>query len=132
MSALNDAGRTLFARGVGNYTQRLELFAVNEKPDAVFVANDHMAFTVMDVLRFELGLKVPDDVSVVSYDDVPMASWLSYDLTTVRQPTNRMVKATLEILQARIEDDDSPQQKIAISSPLIVRGSARKPIQAYS
>ena len=44
-------------------------------PDAVFVANDHMAFAVMDVLRFaSLGLSVPDDVSVVGYDDVQLAS----------------------------------------------------------
>ena len=58
----------------------------NNPPEAVFVANDHMAFAVMDTLRYELGLKIPDDVSVVGYDDVPAASWPSYSLTTVQQP----------------------------------------------
>ena len=51
---------------------------------AIFVGNDHMAFAVMDTLRFELGFKVPDDVSVVGYDDVPLASWPAYDLTSLR------------------------------------------------
>ena len=48
-----------------------------DPPDAVFVANDHMAMAVMDTLRHELGLNVPDDVSVVGYDDVPTAAGLS-------------------------------------------------------
>jgi DNA-binding LacI/PurR family transcriptional regulator len=47
---------------------------------------------------------VPEDVSVVGYDDVPMAAWPAYDLTTVRQPANRMVEATVETLLGQIED----------------------------
>jgi len=47
----------------------------HKRPDAVFVANDHMAIAVMDVLRHELGLSVPGDVSLVGFDDVPPASW---------------------------------------------------------
>jgi DNA-binding LacI/PurR family transcriptional regulator len=64
---------------------------------------------------------------VVGYDDVPMAGWASYDLTTVRQPVNRMVEATVETLLAQIEDADRPVQKIEIDGPLILRGSARIP-----
>jgi DNA-binding LacI/PurR family transcriptional regulator len=52
----------------------------------------------MDTLRHELGLRVPGDVSVVGYDDVPAAAWPAYDLTTVRQPANRMVAATVDLL----------------------------------
>nr|MCU0912821.1 substrate-binding domain-containing protein [Paracoccaceae bacterium] len=96
-------------------------------PDAIFVGNDHMAFAVMDVLRFDLGLSVPGDVSVVGYDDVPLAAWRAYDLTTVRQPVNRMVEATVATILAKIEDPARPPQKIEIEGPLILRGSARKP-----
>ena len=76
----------------------------NRHPDAVFVANDHMALAVMDTLRYELGLKIPDDVSIIGYDDVPAASWPSYMLTTVQQPVNIMVRETVEILIEKIDN----------------------------
>ena len=101
------------------------MFSKSVMPDAVFVANDHMAFAVMDVLRFELGLSVPDDVSVVGYDDVQLASWTSYDLTTVRQPVNRMISETIAILMARIEQGNSKLRNVELDGALIVRGSAR-------
>ena len=102
------------------------LISGSRLPDAIFVGNDHMAFAVMDTLR-GMGLSVPGDVSVVGYDDVPLAAWPAYDLTTVRQPLNRMVEATVETLLAQIADPDRPSQKIEIDGPLIVRSSARIP-----
>jgi DNA-binding LacI/PurR family transcriptional regulator len=63
----------------------------------------------------------------VGYDDVPMAAWGAYDLTTLRQPVSRMVEATVDTLLAQIEDPDRPAQKIEIDGPLILRGSARLP-----
>ncbi len=104
-----------------------EMFSGADHPDAVFVGNDHMAFAVMDVLRHELGLSVPGDVSIVGYDDVPIAGWPGYNLTTVRQPVNRMVEATVNALVAFIEGGDDEPHKIRIPGPLIQRGSARKP-----
>ena len=127
------AGRQLHAREAGHFTldgarqAARAMFDRPDRPDAVFVANDHMAFAVMDVLRFELGLSVPDDVSVVGYDDVPTASWPAYKLTTVRQPANRMVAETVSILMDQIENQNSEPRRIAIDGPLMVRGSARIP-----
>lgn len=127
------AGRKLFRRGLGNFnfettkTAAREMFSGSDIPDAVFVANDHMAFAVMDVLRFELGLRVPDDVSVVGYDDVGLAAWPSYDLTTVRQPANQMVAETISILMNRISTGLNTPQSVALEGPLMIRGSARKP-----
>jgi DNA-binding LacI/PurR family transcriptional regulator len=103
-----------------------DLMAGPTPPDAIFVGNDHMAFGVIDALR-GLGLSVPGDVSVVGYDDVPMAAWAAYDLTTLRQPVSRMVEATVDTLLAQIEDRDRPAQKIEIDGPLILRRSARLP-----
>jgi len=102
------------------------IFGARTRPDAVFVGNDHMAFAVLDTLRFELGLRVPHDVSVVGYDDVPIASRQAYDLTTIRQPVNRMVEATVTSLLSRIEGDTAPA-KVRIPGQLMIRGSARKP-----
>jgi DNA-binding LacI/PurR family transcriptional regulator len=97
-----------------------------QRPDAIFVGNDHMAFAVMDALRSDLGLGIPGDVSVVGYDDVPIAAWPAYDLTTIRQPVNRMVAATVEALLGQIEGQALPQ-KLRLDGPLVVRGSARIP-----
>lgn len=115
-----------FRRNVAMNETRL-LFAGAAPPDALFVANDHMAFGVLEVLREELGLRVPDDVSVIGYDDAPMANWKTFDLTTVRQPLQRMIEATARLLMNEIQDNERPPEKIEISGELIVRGSARLP-----
>lgn len=116
----------LFSREASAAAAR-SLFAGSETPDAIFVGNDHMAFAVLEVLKTELHLDVPHDVSVVGYDDVSMASWDSFQLTTVRQPANRMVDATVEHLMARIDGRDTPAERIEIDGPLIIRKSARIP-----
>lgn len=133
LAGLATGGHALHSRGVGNFRMdearaaAREMFDRADRPDAVFVANDHMAFAVMDVLRFELGLSVPGDVSVVGYDDVPPAAWPAYDLTTVRQRANLMVAHTVELLLGQIETPDAPARAVAIEAPLILRGSARIP-----
>jgi DNA-binding LacI/PurR family transcriptional regulator len=86
-----------------------------------------MAFAVIDQLR-SCGLQVGKDVSIIGYDDVPLAAWGSYDLTTVRQPLNRMVEATVDTLLAQIATPTRAPQKIEIDGPLILRSSARLPL----
>lgn len=132
MAALAQAGLTLHAREVGNFSMEQAKDATRkmfrrDPPDAVFVANDHMALAVMDTLRFELGLSIPEDVSIVGYDDVPASSWPSYNLTTLKQQADVMVNETIRILLQQIEGASSLSQKIAIGSPLVIRGSARLP-----
>jgi DNA-binding LacI/PurR family transcriptional regulator len=133
LCGLADAGKSLFARESGNYnfagaqeaTRRM--FAKRRRPDAVFVANDHMAIATMDVLRSEFELRVPEDVSVVSYDDSPPAAWASYELTGIRQPTDDMVRAVVEILMERIERAEAPPRRVVLPGTLVVRRSARIP-----
>ncbi len=103
------------------------LFSGGIAPDAIFVGNDHMAFAVLEVLRLELGLSVPDDVSVVGYDDVAMASWPSFQLTTLRQPANQMVAATVDRLLHLLRHADTTPHQIEIDGPLIIRKTARIP-----
>ena len=104
-----------------------DIFLGPRHPDAMFIATDHMAFAVMDVLRSELGLRVPDDVSIIGYDDVPPASWAAYNLTTLRQRSNLMVSQSVELIINKIRDPQVAPQHIKISSPLIIRGSAKIP-----
>jgi DNA-binding LacI/PurR family transcriptional regulator len=84
-----------------------------------------MAFAVMDVIRFELGLRIPEDVSVVGFDDVPPAAWPAYNLTTFRQRVNRMVAETVSTLIDRIEAKNAEPRRVKIDGALIVRKSTR-------
>ena len=129
MEGLRAADVGLYAREVGDFrlnrakdaTRRM--FSSDARPDAVFVANDFMAFGVMDVLRAELGLKVPDDVAVVGFDDVPSAAWPAYNLTTVRQDAAAMVSTTVEALLTEIGGGEA-ERAAPLPVKLIQRGSA--------
>lgn len=124
----------IWARGVGNYdyeqarTVTRGFFAhPTERPDAVFVASDYMAFGVMDTLRHELGLRVPEDVAVVGFDNVPQAAWPSYSLTTVEQPLGSMVEATVNLLHRHLsEDGRSRNENVIVPGQLVLRHSSPK------
>ena len=129
--ALEAAGAKVYRRAVGHYSfQRAQeatrtLFTTRGKlPDAVFVANDHMAIAAMDVLRMELGLQVPQDVSVIGFDDVPQSAWGAYRLTTVLQNVENMVEATVELLHEQIQDDALPRN-VVIACQMVERDSVR-------
>lgn len=103
-----------------------QLVTGKTRPDAIFVGNDHMAFGVIDALRAQ-GLTPGKDISIVGYDDVPLAAWDAYSLTTIRQPVNRMVNTTVDILMNRINSATAPANTIEITGDLILRTSARIP-----
>ena len=128
---LAECGTAAFARVVGAYTRDgaaqavHTLFAGVPRPDAVFIANDHMAFAAMDLLRTEYSLRIPEDVSVVGYDDVPEAAWAGYNLTTVAQPGAEMVEATVGMLLEQVERREVHRRAVVLPCRLVVRGSAR-------
>lgn len=133
---LAEHGMRIYAREVGDYdfekakqVTRDMFKAGVERPDALFVASDHMAFAVMDTLRHELGLRIPEDVCVAGFDNVPQASWPSFSLTTVEQPVEPMVEAIGNLIQDYLRDDARPRppsQNIVVPGHLVVRGSTRK------
>lgn len=129
--ALSEAGQALHARAVGHYdfaqAQRavLALFAdPATRPDALAVANDHMAIAALETLRADLGLRVPHDVSVVGFDNVPQAAWPSFNLTTVQQDVDQMVDATRTLLFEHIGGEVVPRS-VAVPCTLIERGTVR-------
>jgi DNA-binding LacI/PurR family transcriptional regulator len=67
---------------------------------AVFCADDDIALGVIDHLRFDCGKRVPEDIAVVGFDDIPGAAWPAYSLSTVRQPIDEMIVQTLKLLDA--------------------------------
>lgn len=94
-------------------------------PDAAFCVNDQLAFGVLDACRFDLGLAVPADVSVVGCDDVAEAGHRSYGLTTVRQDLEGMAASTVELLLGRRERPDAPARSLLLPGTLVRRDSAR-------
>ena len=86
-----------------------------------------MALGVMDAAKNGLGLKIPEEVSIIGFDDIPMSSWSSYSLTTVRQPIQRMVDASVEELLNRIENSEREPLQELFPVELVIRGSARMP-----
>lgn len=133
LSALDARGQSLYARAVGGYTfegatdATLSLMQMAEPPDAIFVANDHMAFAVLDTLRFTLGLRVPEQVAIVGFDDVPQANWKAYSLTTVAQPTDRLIEATVELLMAQLESGEAVTEQKRLPVSLVLRGTTLPP-----
>ncbi len=94
-------------------------------PQAVVCANDMMAIGCMDEARHQLGLRVPEDLSVVGFDGVMQAAWSSYDLVTVRQPMQNMVEAAVSMLLSRIERPDLAPEKRMFSGEIVEGCSAR-------
>ena len=92
----------------GGRAAALAIFTDAHPPDALFCANDLMAMGAMDALRTDLGLRVPDDVLVAGFDDIPAAAWAAYGLTTVVQDASRMVDKTIALLRATMAQHDPP------------------------
>lgn len=137
IEALAAYGKQCRATEIGDYQfegARLaarRLFTGRPAPDAVFAANDHMAIAVMETLRYEYDLRIPEDVSVIGFDDTPIAAWPSYRLTTVRQPIELMVEKATElllgqILMGRVE----PQQVVLPVTPILRESAKRPPLMA--
>lgn len=104
----------------------LRLFARSERPDAVFCASDVMALGVLHAAHFELGLRVPQDFSLVGFDDIPSAAWPGHLLTTIRQPIRRMIREAVDILVERMENPDLEAKASRFPGSLILRSSVRR------
>ncbi|EEA96182.1 LacI family DNA-binding transcriptional regulator [Pseudovibrio denitrificans] len=113
----------------GDYTYEsalastLDLFQVGEGVDGIFSANDVGAFGVIDALRFKLGLRVPEDVKVVGFDDIAQSGWLSYNLTTVKIDLEDRVRALVRLILRRLKDPNAPAMIETLQTRLIVRGT---------
>ena len=110
----------------GGRSALLRLMRRPTPPDAVFCTNDIMAIGAIDAARHELGLRIPEDLSVVGFDDIPMAAWPSYGLTTVRQRVDAMAETAVELVCAAIAGQTSAVPA-EVPVDLVLRTSARLP-----
>jgi len=104
------------------YAAGQALLSLPQPPTAIFASNDVMAFGVMESVR-DRGLKIPDDVSIVGFDDIPQSAYVHPPLTTVRQPLEEMGRVAVRTLLAMIENPDYSAPRITLPIELIVRQS---------
>ena len=119
LRALKQRGIKRIASVAGDYgydsgwQAALTLWRRKTQPSAILCANDMMAFGVLDALRYELGVQVPQDVSVVGFDGTRAGRWASFGLTTIRQPVEQMAAAAVSLLLERVEEPGlGPEQRL--------------------
>jgi LacI family transcriptional regulator len=110
----------------GGYRAACALLDLPAPPTAIFAGNDMQAMGVYAALR-ERGLRVPDEVSVVGFDDIPVASMVSPPLTTVRQPLAEMGRVAATMLLTLIDGASLPSPRVELATALMVRGSCAPP-----
>jgi len=104
----------------------LELLRLPDRPTAVFAGNDLQALGLYEAAR-ELGLRIPDDLSVIGFDDLPAARWVGPPLTTVRQPLGEMAAAAARIVLDLARGRRPAATRIELATELIVRASTAAP-----
>jgi LacI family transcriptional regulator len=106
----------------GGFVRGGELLDLPDRPTAIFAGNDQHALGVYEAAR-QRALRIPQDLSVVGFDDLPVARWLSPPLTTVRQPLAEMGRAAAQMLGELIEDRPLGSRRVELSTELIARES---------
>ena len=128
LNALQDYDRTIRPELVadGDFTEEGGYHAMArllpQKPDAVFAASDMTAYGAMRAIH-EANLRIPEDVAVVGFDDIPASARTTPALTTVRQPVQQMGSKAAEVLINVIENDITATQKLIMDTELVVRES---------
>lgn len=106
----------------GGKTAMRRLLALEDRPTAVFAAGDQMAIGAIEAIH-EAGLKVPEDISVIGYDDIEMVKYITPKLTTIRQDTDAIGQKAADVLIEQIEQKKRTAVTEVIPVELIVRDS---------
>jgi DNA-binding LacI/PurR family transcriptional regulator len=110
----------------GGRAQARRLLALPDPPTAIVAGNDGQAFGVLQALA-ERGLRAPDDVSVIGFDDVPVASWATPALTTIRQPLAAMAATAFRMLSGDLHAVVREPHHLELATSLVVRDSTAPP-----
>jgi len=108
------------------YAGACALLDLPDPPTAIFASNDVMAMGVMDAVR-NRGLRIPDDISVVGFDNIPQSAMVYPPLTTVQQPLEQMGRVAAQMLIGILNDIEKDTTRIELPTELVVRGSTSSP-----
>jgi len=107
---------------LGGLTAMHALLALNPPPQAVFTCNDAMAVGVYHALH-QAGLRVPEDMAVIGYDDIELARYMTPPLTTIHQPKDELGELAVDVLIHRMAQPSLVQQRLQLTPELVERGS---------
>jgi LacI family transcriptional regulator len=108
------------------YRETMALLELPTPPTAIFVCADQMALGAYEAL-YEKGMRVPDDVSIVGFDDLDEARWAIPPLTTVRQPLTEMAGMATRMLLTLVSGEELETTRVELATPLVVRASTAPP-----
>lgn len=117
----------LIAEHPGDYTAESAYAAAQSilsehKIDALICANDASAIGALAAAR-ELNLSIPDDLSVVGFDNIAMSKWPMFNLTTVNNPIDVSVAETIKVMESRLNNPSKPSETILVEPNLVLRGT---------
>ena len=137
VNALHDHGLQLWRKEEATYARydtacraARKLMIGNERPDAIFCADDVIAMATIDILRYEYHVQVPEEISVVGFHNVQEAALPPYSLTTMESPTTQMVDAVIDII-LHLDEYKEPVSKVFEMKP-VIRNSMRINSEKYS
>jgi DNA-binding LacI/PurR family transcriptional regulator len=110
----------------GGLADGLELLRLPDRPTAIVTANDLQAVGVYEAAR-QLGVRIPTDLSVVGFDDLPFTRWTGPPLTTVRQPLVDMGATAAHLVRTLADGRQPPQTRLELATTLVIRQSTAPP-----
>lgn len=133
-SAMNSAGLPIDPSWVrfgdfhveGGRAEAMRLLDRPDRPTAIFAGSDLQALGTLEAAR-SIGLRVPEDLSIVGYDDIPLSRWVSPRLTTVHQPLRQMGVEAARLVLA-VAEGAAATQRMDLATSLVVRDSTAPPI----
>ncbi|WP_318492023.1 substrate-binding domain-containing protein [Photobacterium leiognathi] len=108
----------------GGYNAFTQLYANGALPSALVVANDMMAMGVINAAN-EVGIQIPEQLSIIGYDDIHIAKFMSPSLTTIHQPKYRLGQAAVETLLTRLDEPETAPRIIELEPTLVERNSVK-------
>lgn len=104
------------------YVHARDLLALPHRPTAIFAGSDYQALGVMRA-ALELGLRVPEDLSIIGYDNLPITEWLNPALTTINQPLREMASLATRMLLGLSAGETPPTAQVELGTELVTRAS---------
>ena len=129
LRGLADAGLTPMAQLAGDYSYQAgveaasRLLSLYDPPDGVLCGNDLTAIGFLEESRTRFGIAAPRQISVIGFDDIPMAAWRSFDLTTVRLPVRQMVDRVIDLLTRMVASPEEILETTLVPCRLVERGT---------